>query len=85
VSNNIGVKIEPACQMGFTRNQVTELMGDQLPEFNQWMRGQTISICDGRLYNYATEQYDSSCGVPHGPVFYPHDVQRFLEGQPVVD
>lgn len=67
----------PDCTLGYPENQVKEIMGARLREFRIWMRGQTQGVCDGQLY-------DIGCG-PHGTVTYPTDVERFLQGLPVID
>ena len=72
---------EPACEGGYTADQVEEIMGAALPVFNRWMRGQTIMLCEGWSYNHETKHYDEACGgVAHGPVVYPWDLKRFLDG-----
>lgn len=50
-------------------------MGPRLPEFEEWMSGQTMAICDGR----------PPCDEPHGPIVYSDDITRFLAGGRVVD
>lgn len=65
----------PACSLGYTKKQVGEILPGRLEEaFWQWMRGQTMAICEGRD------------GVAHGsPIVYPHDLQRFLAHLPTTD
>lgn len=64
----------PECVYGFTEPQVREIMGDRLDRFHWWMRGQTISGCQGE-----------KCERAHGGVVYEHDLVRFLDGRPIVD
>jgi hypothetical protein len=78
--------MKPECHLGLTRGQVLDLVGDRLGEFDKWMTGQTGGLCLGRQYNTTTLAWETACGgVSHGPVYYPEDVSRFLNGQPVVD
>ena len=60
-------------------------MGVRLYEFRQWMNGQTEALCEGREYNYETDEYEPTGEGPHGLVTYRQDVERFLLGLPVVD
>lgn len=77
---------EPECRFGFTASQVEEIMGSRFDEFTGWMYGQTMSICDGTLWDYAQKKaVPSDCGRAHGTVIYRWDVERFLIGLPVVD
>lgn len=75
----------PDCQLGYTTEQLESILRDRLKEFNTWMVGQTIALCDGRSYNHNTKEYeDTGCG-PHGLVVYSWDLSRFLDGRAVVD
>lgn len=77
---------EPDCRFGYTVPQVEEIMGSRFDAFTAWMRGQTMSICDGTLWDYdAKMAVPSGCSGPHGTVIYPWDVERFLAGLPIVD
>lgn len=77
--------MDPECTMGYTEEQVTRIMGARLYDFRRWMEGQTEAICDGREWNYETNEYEpTGCG-PHGFITYRQDVERFLLGLPVVD
>lgn len=70
----------PSCRYGYTRGDLEALFGDRLPEFFRWMRGQTVSVCDGRAYDHDKREYhDTGCG-PHGTVVYPWDVEQYLRG-----
>lgn len=79
-------EIEKAeCQLGYTREQLKRIFGDRLPDFNSWMIGQTGALCNGARYNYETKKEEpSGCG-PHGYVVYSWDVERYLQGRPVID
>lgn len=73
------------CQLGFTRAQVEQILGDRLDAFNYWMRGQTAAICDGKRYDHDAREYrETGCG-PHGLVIYVHDVANYLDGGPILD
>lgn len=77
--------MKPECQDGYTRRQIEALMGPRLAEFDDWMYGQTMTICDGRAYNHGLREYESTGCGPHGAIAYSHDVARFFAGGRVVD
>jgi hypothetical protein len=72
--------------MGLTSEDLAEYFSeDGLKDLYHWMRGQTAAMCEGIEWDYATEDYIyTDCG-PHGMVIYRHDVQRFIDGEPVID
>lgn len=75
----------PECELGYPDSQICSIMGERYNEFMRWMNGQTMALCDGRSYDYASQSYKlTGCG-PHGGVVYSGDVQRFLEGHPIID
>lgn len=77
--------LDPECVMGYTQDQVSQIMGVRLYDFRRWMAGQTEAICDGEYYDHEKQaRLESGCG-PHGIVTYRQDVERFLLGLPVVD
>ena len=76
---------EPACRYGFTWQQVEDILGDRVDEFSRFMRGQTVSLCDGREYDYAAGGWrDTGCG-PHGTAVYTSDLRHFLAGRRPLD
>lgn len=75
----------PQCELGYPVSQLETLLGDRMTELNDWMYGQTAAICEGRKYNYETHEYESTDCGPHGVVYYSWDVQRFLDGRPIID
>lgn len=76
---------DPECELGYTEEQLERILGDRYQEFNFWMSGQTMSICDGRAYNYNLKKYEpTGCG-PHGVVVYSWDLDRFLNNLPIID
>lgn len=77
--------MDPECNMGYTEEQVTRIMGARLYDFRRWMHGQTGAICDGKQWNPETEEYEQTQCGPHGFITYRQDVERFLLGLPVVD
>lgn len=78
--------MEPECELGYTRAQIEEMFGDQVGQFDRWMRGQTIGLCEGRGYNFDTEEYEPVCGgAAHGPAYYRWDVARYKAGLPIID
>lgn len=69
---------EPECELGYTNAQLVDIMGTRMVEFNKWMSGQTVSLCDGQRYNHETKKYEpTGCG-PHGSVVYSWDVKNFF-------
>lgn len=56
-----------------------------MSRFKEWMRGQTMGICDGRLYNHGKREYEGTGCGPHGVVAYASDLNAFLHGQPPLD
>lgn len=76
---------EPACELGYTIDQLREIMGERFDEFCKWTYGQTVALCDSTRYDYDLKKsIATGCG-PHGAVVYRWDVERFLDGRPVVD
>lgn len=77
---------DPECRLGYTYTQLTTILGWRLDDFGRWMRGQTMSLCDGRKYNHDSKVYEEACGgVSHGGVVYRHDLERYLLDLPVID
>lgn len=77
---------KPECEGGFTKKQITEIMGVLEGAFWKWMNGQTAMFCEGRIWDHKKQKYVPSCnGIAHGDVVYVHDVQRFLDGRPIID
>ncbi len=78
----------PDCESGYTKTQLDQILRNRRMEleFTAWMGGQTQSLCEGRKYNHETKEYEEACGgVAHGSVVYPWDLQRFLDGFPIID
>lgn len=76
----------PDCASGFTISQIDTILGARRSEFTAWMSGQTQALCEGRRYNHETKEYEEACdGIAHGPVVYPWDLKRFLDGRPIID
>lgn len=76
----------PECKYGYTRAQLRVILDNNMGDFDTWMRGQTMTFCEGKSYNHDTRQYEEACGgVAHGIVVYPWDLQRYLDGGKVVD
>lgn len=77
---------ESTCQFGYPTEQVKEILGDDAHRFWNWMRGQTMAVCDAKVWNPETEEYEVACsGIEHGYVVYGHDLERFLLDLPVID
>jgi len=70
----------PECRYGFPRDQLEWLIGPRrMQEFDLFMTHQTAAYCDGKEWNYRESQYEATGCGPHGAVYYPQDVERFLE------
>lgn len=82
MTKNKSIKFpEKDCEYGYSWSFLEETMDpDTFKKFSHWMRGQTCTICDGRLYNHEKKQYEpSACANnPHEGVAYSWDVHRFL-------
>jgi len=72
----------PSCPLGYTITDINNLLSfEQRNEFFRWMDGQTVGICEGRIYNYETKQFepDECAGTPHGSIIYVGDLWRYLD------
>jgi hypothetical protein len=77
----------PICKLGYPDSQLRKIFksDETYKRFFSWMRGQTFSSCDGTSYNHEKKALEpTNCG-PHGYVYYASDVNRFIEGRPVID
>lgn len=75
---------KPKCQLGYTRAEVEEIVGN-MTSFDRWFRGQAGAICDGRRYDHDKQEYEpTGCG-PHGLIYYTWDVEQYMKGQPPLD
>ena len=75
----------PSCELGYTDDDLAQILGQRFSEFKHWMRGQTIAVCEGRRYDHGRQVWlETGCG-PHGPATYGHDLRRFLAGGPIID
>lgn len=75
----------PVCHLGYPREQLSEILGDRLEHFEQWMFGQTQAICEGRQYDHSRREYlPTNCG-PHGVVTYRWDLVNYLSGGEIDD
>lgn len=68
----------PDCFLGYTRLQVVKIMGDRIQAFDDWFYGQTAAICDRRHRRPWPRIHEPGTEGPHGMVYYPYDVRRFL-------
>jgi hypothetical protein len=77
---------KPKCRYGFTTDQLTQILGPtQLETFSDYMRGQTMTLCEGKEWSQELNKYiPTNCG-PHGPIVYLQDLESFLEGRPPLD
>jgi len=80
---------QPSCPLGYTLDDLMVIfpLAEELDKFFSWMRGQTGGICEGRRYDYEIKQSISEecASTPHGMVIYKWDVQRYIDGGPIVD
>jgi hypothetical protein len=72
----------PACELGYPGVQVIEIFGMNTLKFYKWMRGKSITFCDGYTYNEETEEYEPSGEGPHGHVYYASDVEAYAATLP---
>ena len=77
---------KPDCKNGYTADQLIKILTpSEMEAFSTYMRGQTMTLCEGRIWSHELEKYiPSNCG-PHGPVVYTCDLERFLQGLPPLD
>jgi hypothetical protein len=78
---------QPDCEFGYTLDQVKTLVGDKLPEFYEWMDGQTVARCDLREFDHELRIYQRTrCRhAASQTIYYVDDVSRFVQGLPVID
>lgn len=69
---------KPLCKYGYTRKQVERIMGKRLGQFDKWMRGQTMAICE-------VKPGWPGCKKAHGLITYQIDVECFLAGLDPLD
>lgn len=76
----------PPCGMGYPVAFLSSFLNrEQKDSLMEWMTGQTVGECDGRMYDHEHKCYNpTGCG-PHGIVIYTGDLYRWLKGLPVVD
>lgn len=71
---------ESPCHLGYPRDAVEQIFAENVARFDEWMRGQTVAICDGRRFDHEAAEYEpTNCG-PHGVVVYEWDLRRYLAG-----
>lgn len=77
---------EPACELGYTREQIVSMFGAAVSKFDSFMNGQTMAICACQAFNHETRKYEpTSCKHEATTIYYPSDVDRFIRGLPVID
>jgi hypothetical protein len=80
---------DPSCPLGYTAEDIKAILvsDHRFLEFQKWMYGQTMSICDGLQYDRDKRDYrPTGCySRPHGAVVFPWDLERFLDGLPIID
>lgn len=80
---------DPDCELGYSTDFLSSIFplpdGRSLDDLMDWMRGQTMAVCDGQKYNHEEKKYEpTNCG-PHGAVIYRWDLERFINRQPIID
>lgn len=63
------MRVGPDCALGYSEAQLREQFDDRFPAFVKYMDMKAHPKCSGK----------SPCTVPHGYVYYLHDVLRFVE------
>lgn len=56
------------CPQGVTQDELDAILGDRRQEFDRWMRGQTMSVCDGRTYVH-DRAHNAMCPHLYGDVY----------------
>lgn len=78
-----------SCPLGYTAEDIKAILVStyRFNEFQRWMYGQTMVTCDGMKYDHDTHDYKpTACySRPHGAVVFPWDLERFLDGLPIID
>jgi hypothetical protein len=49
--------IEPSCPRGYTSRDIYNMLGDEDEAFWHFMRGQTMSLCNGSTYDHDKKAY----------------------------
>jgi hypothetical protein len=58
--------MKQSCPQGLTESDLEEVIGPDLSDFNHWMRGQTMSVCDGQRYHH-NRVHTEECGKDSMP------------------
>lgn len=79
----------PSCKLGYTEADLASFI-DDLPSFNRWMHGQTMSMCTGWVYDPSITMNVPDTGPchnvgGHGMVVYVWDVSRYFTGEGLWD
>ena len=89
--------IRPECEYGYPMSQLKDILGDRFGDFEMFMVGQTMLLCQADPVRKwvddenapggakLVEVGQSLCHKPHGLVAYPWDVHNFLYGGDVLD
>jgi hypothetical protein len=51
------LSIEPSCPHGYTSEDIYKILGDDQDDLWYFMRGQTMTLCDGTEYDHARKGY----------------------------
>lgn len=66
MSPSLSIELRQSCPSGFTRDDLRYIFSPEtLLEFNRWMNGQTMTLCEGKRYHY-TQYHGDYCMRPHG-------------------
>lgn len=78
---------EPVCPLGYPLKQLDDHFGGDKARFWEWMRGQTMVLCEGRRWSPELNHFEPTACVdhPHGTVVYKHDVEQYLAGKEPLD
>lgn len=58
---------EPACVLGYTENQLDDVLNSYAAGYQAWAAGKTRGMCLG----------NAGCDVAHGDIHYEDDVRRY--------
>lgn len=88
----LDVPLKASCPHGFTKDDLEYIMAPEvLKEFYEWMRGQTVMLCNGKSYVHKrvhdeycghkfSDETTSDCGYTSGGHFIATDCSGLLRG-----
>lgn len=75
----------PSCALGYTITDLEAIFDteEEQKKFYRWMRGQTISLCQGKHDRFEPEE--KRCPISHGLIYYVWDVKTYVAGGQPLD